>query len=78
MPSIFRSALTPSRVKVRYGSPIRFTASGEGKPSRKELEEVTSRILGAIEELGKDVTGSGSDPSARDSEPARESAREAL
>jgi len=78
LPSVFRAALTPSRVKVLYGPPIRFTSSGEGKPSRKELEEVTSRILGAIEELGKDVTGSGSEPSARDREPERESAREAL
>ena len=78
MHSVVRAVLTPSRVKVRYGAPIHFTPSGEGKPSRKELEEVTSRILGSIEELGRDVTGSASEPSARAREPAAESAREAL
>ena len=58
VPSVLRAVLTPSRMTVRHGPPLRFTPTGEGKPSRKELEEVTARILDAVAALGEKVTGS--------------------
>jgi 1-acyl-sn-glycerol-3-phosphate acyltransferase len=62
--SVLRAVLTPSRTTVRFGPPISFGRIVERKPTRGELEEVTSRILGAISGLSgdgekerKEVTG---------------------
>jgi 1-acyl-sn-glycerol-3-phosphate acyltransferase len=76
--SVLRAALSPSRITVRSGPPLRFSAPEGGKPTRRELEEVTARILDAVAAIGKDVTGSGNGSTAPGREPAPERAREAL
>ncbi|MBN1443658.1 MAG: 1-acyl-sn-glycerol-3-phosphate acyltransferase [Planctomycetes bacterium] len=50
MDSVYLSMLRPSRSRVWCGEPLTFPPS-EQKPTRKELEEFTRRILAALSDL---------------------------
>jgi 1-acyl-sn-glycerol-3-phosphate acyltransferase len=57
--SVLRAILTPSRTTVRFGAPFAFDRIEDRKPTRLELEEVTSRILGAISAQAPGAPGPG-------------------
>ena len=47
--NLMSALFTPSKARVRYGSPLRF--NGDVSPSRKEIQQVTGTVMKAIGDL---------------------------
>ena len=46
--SVFRSLVTPSRSRVHCGNPFALVRDGSGKPSRRDLQAMTRKVLDSI------------------------------
>jgi 1-acyl-sn-glycerol-3-phosphate acyltransferase len=76
--SVLRAVLTPSRTTVRVGAPVTLARIEGRRPTRTELEDATSRILGAISSLAGREAGRLPESPPRDAAPASEHPRRAL
>ena len=59
--SVLRAFLSCSRTRVYCGAPFRLTHSGSGKPSRRELEAMTQRVLRAIADQNPEANAAPSE-----------------